>query len=436
MNTGRLRVTISCDVPSPAGGVEGVIIGLVSALGKLQSEEEYVLVVPWQRPDWITPFLGENQRIVTTIAPIQQQPARNIRGSRLRKAASMLTRLKRQNQIVPAAQAPRASLGFPLSDGFYESLNCEVLHIPFQNFVLCSLPTIYNPHDLQHLHYPEFFSPAEIARRDTVYSAGVHFSQAVAVASNWVQQDICDHYHVPSAKTQVIPWAPPTEAIVDVTPSEIADVQIKYKVTGPFAFYPAYTWPHKNHLRLLEGLALVRDRWNLKVTLVCCGLQTDFWTNIEQRLTSLQLNDQVQFIGHVTGAELRALYSLSQFVIVPSLFEAACGPLYEAWSEGVPAACSSVTSLPEQAGEAALLFDPLSIEEIADVILTLSTRPEIRQDLKTKGAKRLEDFSWQRTAKAYRALYRRIAGRILSEEDRLLLNWDWMRNPKQTPESD
>ena len=71
-----------------------------------------------------------------------------------------------------------------------------------------------------------------------------------------------------------------------------------------------------------------------------------------------------------------------------------------------------------------------SSDLIADVLQHMTTDPLLRQDLVEKGRKRLGDFNWERTAKAYRAVYRRAAGRPLSEEDQFLLNWDWMRNPK------
>jgi glycosyltransferase involved in cell wall biosynthesis len=166
------------------------------------------------------------------------------------------------------------------------------------------------------------------------------------------------------------------------------------------------TWEHKNHLRLLESIVRLRDQEGILVRLVCTGkLIQDHWPTIKEHLDKYKLENQVQFLGMVPPEDLRAIYRLAEFVIIPTLFEAASGPLFEAWREGVPVACSTVTSLPEQAGEAALFFDPFSRE-------------------------RLQDFSWERTAKAYRAVYRRASRRILTDEDRWLLNWDWMRNPK------
>jgi glycosyltransferase involved in cell wall biosynthesis len=191
------------------------------------------------------------------------------------------------------------------------------------------------------------------------------------------------------------------------------------------------TWEHKNHLRLLESIVRLRDQEGILVRLVCTGkLIQDHWPTIKEHLDKYKLENQVQFLGMVPPEDLRAIYRLAEFVIIPTLFEAASGPLFEAWREGVPVACSTVTSLPEQAGEAALFFDPFSVEAIAEAFRRMATEEQLRNDLMTKGRERLQDFSWERTAKAYRAVYRRASRRILTDEDRWLLNWDWMRNPK------
>ncbi len=144
-------------------------------------------------------------------------------------------------------------------------------------------------------------------------------------------------------------------------------------------------------------------------------------------MNELGLGRQVKFLGLVPREELSALYRAAQFVFIPTLFEAASAPVFEAWQHGAPVACSSVTSLPEQAAGAALLFDPFDVEAIARALARMATEEGLREELRRSGARRLDDFSLERTAKAYRAVYRRAAGLELGEEDRRLLGWDWMR---------
>lgn len=429
-----LRVIINAQIlpNGGAGGVESVLIGLVSALGKLtDSPEEYVIVGPWQEPDWLQPYVGPNQRIVRGPRPpeaVEWKPGPLEPFKRaLGPLRAPLRAIWRELFPIPALPS-RLWPEVPVSDGFYEALGCDVIHFPWQHFTLCALPTIYNPHDLQHLHYPQFFSPQTIAWRETIYPAGCHFAHTVVVGSQWIKHDIVRHYRIDPEKIQVIPWAPPTQAYPAPSNEQLASVVERYRLQQPFALYPAMTWEHKNHLRLLEALALLRDRDGMVVRLVCTGARyPGFWPRIEAQLNVLDLNDQVQFLGLVPPEDLRAIYRLAQFVVVPTLFEAASGPVFEAWEEGIPVACSTVTSLPEQVGDAALLFEPLSVEDIAGAIRRMATDGALRSELVCKGRKRLQDFSWERTAKAYRAVYRRAARRPLTEEDRQLLSWDWMR---------
>jgi glycosyltransferase involved in cell wall biosynthesis len=437
MSITQLRIAINAQLMpnGGAGGVESVLIGLVSALGRLDDgPEEYVIIGPWQEPDWLKPYLGPNQRIVRGPQPpdlVEWKPGPLEPFKRaLGPLRPPLRTIWRKLFPLPTPPPPRVWPEVPVSDGFYESLGCDVVHFPYQSFTLCALPMIYNPHDLQHLHYPQFFTPPAIAWRETIYPAGCHFAHTVVVGSQWIKQDIVRHYRIDPDKIQVIPWAPPTQAYPEPSPEALAAVKARYQLHQPFALYPAMTWEHKNHLRLLEALAYLRDREGLIVHLVCTGNRyPGFWPRIEQHLNTLHLHDQVQFLGLIPPEDLRAIYRLAQFVVVPTLFEAASGPLFEAWHEGVPVACSTVTSLPEQAGDAALLFDPFSVEAIAGAIRQMATDERLRNDLVERGRRRLQDFSWERTAKAYRAVYRRAARRPLTDEDRHLLSWDWMQAP-------
>ncbi len=418
-----------------SGGVEVALTELVAALGKLSQldggQEQYVIVGPSCEPDWLKPFTTCSQRVISGAKPPAAE--KNQRLELLKRVLGPVRPVIRKLRRTRAASSQLTSvkdwLEVPASKGFFENLGCDVIHFPYQPYIRCALPTVYNPHDLQHLHYPQFFTAAEIARRESVYRAGCRHSDMVVVGSHWTKQDIVRHYEVSPDKVQVIPWAAPIQNSPEPSSAVLAAVREKYKLNEPFALYPAATWEHKNHLRLLEAVAYLRDHSGLEVRVICTGHQTRFYQRIADQLRALRLDGQAQFLGSIPVIELRALYRLAQFVVIPTLFEAASAPLFEAWRDSVPVACAAVTSLPEQAGDAALLFDPLSVEAIADALRQMRSDAGLRQDLIQRGVKRLGDFSWERTARAYRAIYRRAAGRRLSEAERRLLDWDWMREP-------
>jgi len=425
----KLRIAINAQIPSGsgAGGIE-TVLRILTALGRLDDgDEEYVFISHWADPDWLKPLLSERQTIVC--APQMEATQKPRRAENLRRVLRPLARgIKR----MVAPQPREQSIGVPTSNGFYESLNCDVIHFPYQDYVFCRVPTVYNPHDLQHLHYPQFFAPEEIQRREIVYRTACRAAHTVVTGSQFVKRDVADRYEISADKIQVIPWSPPATVRHEFTEKEASAVFEKYDCPPrPFALYPAMTWEHKNHIRLLEAVALLRERDGLKINVVCTGHKNSFYPQIERRLRDLRLDGQIKFTGIVDYKELKLLYRTAQFVVIPTLFEAASGPLFEAWQHGAPAACSSVTSLPEQAAGAALFFDPFSVEEIADAIKKMSSDENLRAELVARGVSRLENFDPERTSKAYRAVYRKAAGAALTDEDEHLLNWDWMRDSRR-----
>jgi glycosyltransferase involved in cell wall biosynthesis len=428
-----LQVAINIAVSAGAtGGIFQSTAGLVQSLGRLEDgPEQYTLVArSADQAEWLQDYLGPNQRIV--VRPAQGQAAGTgfTWTKALKLAMGPLMPIARRVQHL--LSVPRQWPELPLSDGFLESLGCDVVHFPTQGYELCALPTIYNPHDLQHLHYPQFFTPYDLACRETIYRAACHFAATVAVGTQWIKDDVVRRYGTDPAKVQVIPWASPTQFYRDAAADHLTAVLRRYQLERPFALYPAVCWPHKNHLRLLEALAHLRNAEGRTIRLVCTGSKYEpHWPKIESCLRELNLQSQVKFLGFVPEEDLRSLYRLAQFLVMPTLYEADSCPIHEAWSEGLPVASSSATALPDQVLDAGLLFDPMEVPAIADALARMSSDGELRDELREKGRRRVKDFDWQRTAKAYRAVYRRAAGRTLTDEDRWLLSWDWMRDPER-----
>lgn len=436
--TDELRIAINVDaLPGIAGGVVQAMQGLIFALGRLEGPEKYVICAATQaHREWIEPCCGPNQQIVVrkeyrpgpsmTPGDVSNKYEPLLRRLRARLRPTIHFTRRMAGRLVP--QAPAVSL----SDGFLESLGCDVVHFPTQGFTVCAIPTVYNPHDLQHLHYPQFWTPWELAYREVTYRAGCNFSRTVVVGSEWIKQDVIRQYGLHESKVQIIPWAPPTAHYGAVDSQAVELARGRLGLADAFALYPAVTWPHKNHLRLFDALALLRDQRGLRVNLVCTGARYEsHWPNIERRLTELTLHDQVRFLGYLSERDLLAVYQMATFLVMPTLFEADSCPIFEAWAEGLPVTSSNHTALPDQVGDAALQFDALDVAAIADAIHRMTTDARLREELIRRGRQRVGDFDWTRTAKSYRAVYRRAAGRRLSDEDESLLSWDWMRFPKR-----
>lgn len=410
----RVAVYVPILPGGSAGGVEQFVLGLVSGFRSLADEDLDIVVVTNPRsPDWIREQAGPHVEVLA-------RPWRGLT-ERVQAALGPL-----EPYVTPLAKpvvesATSSGPTIPDSDGFFQELDADIVHFPTQHYVRTELPCLYNPHDLQHEHYPEYFEPSELERRRHVYRTAVREAAAVDVPSQFVRQDLADTYGVPLEKIYAIDRGPPVATYCEPTPADERFLERNLADLNAFTLYPAKSWPHKNHLGLVEALATARKEFDLDLGLVCTGTRTDHWSTVEDRIVTLGIESAVNHLGFVSPERLRALYRRSSFVTIPSLFEGGGFPLLEAWNERRAVACSNVTALPEKAGEGGLLFDPEDPDDIAACLRGLRTDEELRQRLVRSGKERVEAFSWKRTARTYAALYRTVGGLAVSTDERQLI---------------
>jgi glycosyltransferase involved in cell wall biosynthesis len=414
-----LRVCIDARVdPKHVGGVAAMLAGLAHGLSELpDGSEEYLFLVPPGGAPWLEPYASPDTFLRSRVPVV----ARLAGSDRLR---TPLTRTLVHNARTRAAAMPFRPVGWPpipKSDGTVESSGVDLIHFVAQSAFLTEVPSIFHPHDLQHVHLPDFFPSFFRRRRELEYGTFSRRAAMVAVTSEWVREDVIGHYGLPSEKVFVVPWAPPTLAYDAPDEAALAAVANRLKLPPRFLFYPAVAWPHKNHLALFRALARLRDGEGLRVPLVCTGGDHVYASAALHCRSALGLEEQVRWLGYVSPADLRALFELCDGVVVPTLFEAASGPVWEAFVAGVPVACSNVTSLPAQVGDAAIVFDPYDEAALADAVRRLWLDDALRSELCRKGRERVSEFTWERTARHFRAHYRRIAGRELDAADLALL---------------
>ncbi len=155
--------------------------------------------------------------------------------------------------------------------------------------------------------------------------------------------------------------------------------------------------PHKNLLALIG--ALQRIPAERRPLLVLPGYPTWHEAELRARAAALGVSEDVRFEDWVSAEELEGLWALADAFVFPSLYEGFGLPVLEAMARGVPVACANASSLPEVAGDAALLFDPRAEGEIASSIERLLGDPPLVRELRSKGALRAREFTWARTAR-------------------------------------
>ena len=385
--------------PGAAGGVVQGVLGLVYGLSRLDRDgDDYRLLVRPGRVDWLRPHAGalEFLEAVRPETPLSRPSLRSRVARRLRP--------REGEELVPP------------SKGVAEAFGADVIHLPTQQGFTTEIPTLYHPWDLQHVHYPEFFEDGERRDRDRLYRALCRQARLVVTPTRWAAEDVIANLQVPRRKVAVVAGASPLSVYGEPNAADLERVRVARRLPDEFVLYPAQTWPHKNHLALVDALALLK-RDGLRIDAVCAGWQNDFFPTIEARAREAGVADQLCFTGHLLGPELTALYRLARALVFPSLFEGWGFPVLEAFSAGVPVVCSDVPSLREVAGGAAVTFEPTRPEDVAAKLRRVWEVEGLRRELAERGRARSREFSWERTARIFRAHYRQVAGERLSEED-------------------
>jgi glycosyltransferase involved in cell wall biosynthesis len=405
-----LRVCLDARLESGTlGGIEQAIIGLASGLSKLSDGNEEFLFLAFRGSDeWLRPYISGPCKIIHVSPSLFEQPRK-----RLTMPYSLAGRL--WDRVKQFGGARFVSL--PPSDGTIERLGIDLMHFTMQSAFVTDIPSIYQPWDLQHIHLPQFFSVRVRNVREARYRAFCAQANLVVVPSEWGKQDIMKHYGIPINKVSVIPAAPVLSAYRTPTSNQIEEFVNKNIVPKEFIFYPAQTFPHKNHIALLDALAILRDQYSIKISLISSGRRNSFFPTIQKHIDTLHLADQVRFLGFVDPVTLRCIYELCTCVVFPTKFEGWGLPLSEAFLSGKPVACSNIPPLIEQAGDAALYFDGDNPSEIASAIYKLWTQPSLRVMLAERGLKNVARFDWTNIARIYRAHYRRLAGVALTSDE-------------------
>jgi glycosyltransferase involved in cell wall biosynthesis len=289
---------------------------------------------------------------------------------------------------------------------FLNRFKPDVLHVPRQHSPSYNLnyPVVVSMHDVQQLHYPEFFSPLERIYRSIGYYTSLSEASHVIVSYEHVKKDIKKYFKSIAADVTVcaVPMNEDWTEIKAQTDSDL--LKKKYNLPDKFILTPAATWEHKNHRAVLEALSILHHQGE-KVFWVSTGNKTAYYSTIEEKIKELGLEDQVIFTGLVSDADLVGLFKMTSLVVIPTLYEAGSGPLFEAMRYQVPVICSNITSLPDTIRNDEFLFDPHNYKKIAELIsVGLSDKNFIERN-KANSLKRITELQNGDFAPAFLSAY-------------------------------
>lgn len=271
---------------------------------------------------------------------------------------------------------------------------------------------IVTVYDLAFVEHPEAAVPSLVAYLNKVVPASVAAADVVAAISYATKQTLIEHYQTPPEKITVVPCgvAPHYQPVTD--PDFLEATRQKFALRHPFVLGVGTLEPRKNHKGLIQAFYEAQQSKDGPAMLAIAGGKGWLYEETQQLVTELKLEDKVHFLGRVSEQELLTLYSLADVFAFPSFFEGFGIPPLEAMACGAPVITSNTSSLPEVAGNAALLVDPYDPHTIAQAMLRILQDAPLRSELQRQGYLQAQRYTWSKAATKMLSVYQQVCNGV------------------------
>jgi glycosyltransferase involved in cell wall biosynthesis len=384
-----MRIGISCLFidPEGVGGVNTFTQGLLDGFGASVGDHEFVVYAVPANEHLFARFLKRsdfNLRVVES-------------GTRLKRF------LCRASLLSTSAAAYRSASNLLFGDIRRRvEAEVEILYVPtvVLPFFDASIPTVLSMHDIQHVHYPEFFTWTQRLYRHIAYGISAECATCIQASSEFMRAEFLDRFpRLQANQVRVISEG--------VNLSEFAQgrdgrrLRSEYRLPERFAFCPAQLWPHKNHLLILRALKAIENERGQRIPLVLTGSRYSAARPVFDFIKENGM-DYVHYLGKVPFADVVCLYQQAEFLVTASLYESNCLPILEAAAAGTPIVAASIPPTLELANDLRLnLFDPKCQKDLADVMLRVWNLPSECADRAEANRTAASKYSWTRVAEQY-----------------------------------
>lgn len=354
----RIAIDASPAAKRPRTGTEFYTLHLVLSLAEVDKSNEYALLLNDEVPEEFSalPPNFESRRIPQRRFWAQTRLARELRRQR--------------------------------PDVFFTPANV----IPFLHPPMC----VTTVHDVAFHYFPECYSPVVRWYLELTTRFALSRATRIISVSEATKKDLVEIYHADPAHIEVVRSGAPLGPERPPSSDEIAYTLNRHGITPPYLLFLGRLEEKKNVPRIVQAFLRLKER-GIAHQLVLGGSPGVGFAEIERLIEASPFAQDVVMTGYV-GEEKECLYAGADVLVFPSLYEGFGFPVLEAARYGTPVVTSRVSSLPEVAGQAALLVDPLEVDEIAEAILQLLHDPELRSELVERGYERLKEFDWKETA--------------------------------------
>jgi glycosyltransferase involved in cell wall biosynthesis len=356
-------------------------------------------------------------------------------GTYIRNLLRHLARLDSDTEYVLLCREPDLGAGAQLAPNFRTVLEPspnysirEQVHVPWvlrrerpdvfhsPHYVLppaVRCKSVVTIHDTIHLTLPQYLPNrmAYLYAKASMWSAARR-SDRILTVSEASKRDILRLLDVPADKVVVVYNAIDERFSREPNAEDVARVRERFQLDQRFVLYVGNIRPHKNLVRLIEAFHELRRGELEDLKLLIIGDEISKYPALRLAVHRLKLHKHVRFLGYLQDDTLAILYRLAAVFAFPSLYEGFGLPPLEAMASGTPVVTSNVSSLPEVAGDAAILVDPYDTGSIVDGLRRVLTDPALAADLRARGLARARAFSWEQSVRKTHRLYQEIAGRL------------------------
>ena len=385
-----MRIGINCCRLNPQykGGANSFAFGILEAFAESKRGHSFVI---FSSPRNRALFERFEHLPNFTITDIDETLPRLGRGLFNRIPMSLRFRLpyRRYNRLLNGADAQRIAR------------SVDVLYIPYcpmPIFPFAPVPTIYSIHDIQHVHYPQFFTASERVERDAAFASTVTDAALIQASTRYMAGEFAAHFRdFPGSRFIVIPEGVDLAAFAGAPES---DVRQRYNLPERFLFYPAQFWPHKNHITIFKALAELAAS-GIHIPLVLTGARYSASKELLAYLDQSGTNN-IHYLGVVPYSDIIALHKAARFMVTASLYESSSIPILEACAAGTPIIASAAPAHVEQAEALQMqLFPPTDHSALANILRSSWNDDGLIARQVAHNSQAIKAFTWACAAERY-----------------------------------
>lgn len=275
---------------------------------------------------------------------------------------------------------------------------------------LSRIPVVATLMDAIPLSHPEWVRARWVNLKNWLWRRTARWADHVLTVSEYSKQDISRFFGIDLEKISVVPLGVDARYFERFAPAQRREVIRRLGLPEQFYLFVGTIQPRKNLERLLDAHAALSRRRQAETPLVIVGRLGWGCEVLMARLSDDSLRGRVYWLKYLPDRDVRVLLQTARALVLPSLYEGFGLPVVEAFASGSPVITSAATSLPEVAGGAALLVDPLNVGEISDAMRQVVEVAGLSEALVSAGERRASELSWSACAQRTEEVYRNVAG--------------------------